>query len=99
MASNPSRETRHYSVAQSRTMFRRIKETKALNALNEICAAYSRLNDPLQLAMKALRRCGYTNVYAESVIVPGSDKIVVGPRVLTKEQVLELAERVCGGKR
>ncbi len=85
---------RSYSAQLSRAVFKLIKRTKAANVQQQLAEGHRRRTDPVEIALTALRRRGYTNVYPESVKKPGSTRFVVGNRVMSKSEMLRLAARV-----
>ncbi len=74
-------------------MFQRILRTKAVNAELEIERKARRAGDPVQRAMLVLRRAGYTNVYPQFIVKPGSKMFVVGRSIVSMDTLLNLAAR------
>lgn len=85
--------SRVYSRLQSRAMFKKIQGTIAERAVEAKAADSFRAEDPLEQAKTLLRRRGW-NVFAYSVIAPGSELISVGKKLLDRDEVIAMAARI-----
>lgn len=85
---------RFYSRAKSAQMFERIRATEQENKRRRVEEQILRQTDPFEQAKLALQRRGI-RVYSNSVHVPRCRLIVVGVRLMTKDQVIAHAERFC----
>lgn len=84
---------RFYSRAKTAQMFERIRATEEANKRQQLEAQILRQSDPFERAKLALQRRGL-KVYAHAIIEPSSGLIVVGTRLMTREQVIRHAERL-----
>lgn len=77
----------------SRQMYARIEASKAANLQAIRAADLHRLTCPIELAKTFLRQRGF-HVFAENVLIPRSDLIVVGRTPMPANDVIAMAERI-----
>ena len=92
MSEGQQRQSRIYSKAKSRAMFAKIKQSKRANQEAAMAAQVRRTTDEFETAKLALQRRGII-VFGHAVQQPGCDLIVVGQRLMTRDEVIAHAER------
>lgn len=82
-----------YSSAQARQMFHRVRETREKNIQAERDAVTHRATDPFEIAKTFLNRRGFI-VYSHSIIQPDSKLIVVGRQLMSREEMIAMADQI-----
>lgn len=75
----------------SNSTYRKILDTKALNAALAAEDAARRARCPVEKAKRTLQSRGYV-VYGEHILKPGSKRFVVGQRRMSKTAMMKLAK-------